>query len=49
MIEQGVSASDTVVVAGQYRLANGAAVEAVPADQESRVQNASTASAGMLP
>jgi multidrug efflux system membrane fusion protein len=49
MIGQGVSASDTVVVAGQYRLSNGMAVEIVPPDQESRVQNASTASAGMLP
>jgi membrane fusion protein, multidrug efflux system len=48
MIDEGLSSSDTVVVAGQYRLANGTTVEAVPAN-EARVQNASTASAGMLP
>jgi membrane fusion protein, multidrug efflux system len=49
MVDDGVAATDTVVVAGQYRLTEGAKVEIVPADQQSRVQNASTASAGMLP
>jgi multidrug efflux system membrane fusion protein len=48
-IQGGVTANDTVVVAGQYRLWDGAAIEVVPPDQENRVQSASTASAGMLP
>jgi multidrug efflux system membrane fusion protein len=48
-IQSGIAANDTVVVAGQYRLSDGAAVEVVPPDQGNRVQSASTASAGMLP
>lgn len=49
MIDSGVTANETVVLAGQYRLTEGATVEIVHGDQQSRVQNASTASAGMLP
>jgi multidrug efflux system membrane fusion protein len=49
VIQNGITVNDTVVVGGQYRLSDGTAVEVVPPDQESRVQSASTASAGMLP
>jgi membrane fusion protein, multidrug efflux system len=49
LIEQGLSSNQTVVTAGQYRLSAGTAVEVLPNSQSSRVQNATTASAGMLP
>jgi multidrug efflux system membrane fusion protein len=49
LIEQGLSPNQTVVTAGQYRLGAGTTVEVVPDKQSSRVQNATTASAGMLP
>jgi multidrug efflux system membrane fusion protein len=49
MIDDGVAAGDNVVLAGHYRLSEGAKVEVMPDGQQSRVQNASTASAGMLP
>ncbi|HEX9213363.1 MAG TPA: efflux RND transporter periplasmic adaptor subunit [Bradyrhizobium sp.] len=49
LIEQGLSPDQTVVTAGQYRLGAGTTVEVVPDNQSSRVQNATTASAGMLP
>ncbi|TDM99796.1 efflux transporter periplasmic adaptor subunit, partial [Lactobacillus crispatus] len=49
MIDSGVTANQSVVVTGQYRLTEGAKVGIVTGDQEKRVQNASTASAGMLP
>jgi multidrug efflux system membrane fusion protein len=49
LIEQGLSAGETVVTAGQYRLNPGATVEIVPDDRKDEVQNATTASAGMLP
>lgn len=49
MIQSGITANDTVVVAGQYRLSDETAIEVVSPDQENRVQSASTASAGMLP
>lgn len=49
MIDSGLTANQSVVVTGQYRLTEGAKVEIVTGDQQSRVQNASTASAGMLP
>ncbi|WP_456856592.1 efflux RND transporter periplasmic adaptor subunit [Bradyrhizobium sp. USDA 4501] len=49
LIEQGLSPNETVVTAGQYRLSAGTTVELVPDSQSSRVQNATTASAGMLP
>ena len=40
---------ETVVTAGQYRLGEGTLVQVVPDNQSSPVQNATTASAGMLP
>jgi hypothetical protein len=49
MIDDGVAANETVVVTGQYRLTEGAKVEIVHGDQQSRAQDESTASAGMLP
>jgi membrane fusion protein, multidrug efflux system len=49
VIEQGLSPNDVVVTAGQYRLSEGTTVEVVPDGQSGRVQNATTASAGMLP
>ena len=49
LIEQGLAANETVVTAGQYRLNPGTTVEIVPDDRKDEVQNASTASAGMLP
>ena len=47
LISSGLGPSDTVVVAGQYRLSNGAQVVEVPANDPS-VQNTTEASAGML-
>jgi membrane fusion protein, multidrug efflux system len=49
LIEKGLSPNETVVTAGQYRLNPGTTVEIVPDDKKDLVQNASTASAGMLP
>jgi multidrug efflux system membrane fusion protein len=49
LIDQGLSGDETVVTAGQYRLTPGISVEAVPDDRKDMVQNATTASAGMLP
>jgi len=49
LIEQGLSADETVVTAGQYRLSAGTKVEIVPDDKRDVVQSATTASAGMLP
>jgi membrane fusion protein, multidrug efflux system len=49
VLNKGVSANETVVVAGQYRLSEGATVQVVPDDRKDLVQHASTASAGMLP
>jgi membrane fusion protein, multidrug efflux system len=49
LIEQGLSGNETVVTAGQYRLNPGTKVEAVPDSRKDAVQNATTASAGMLP
>lgn len=49
LIEQGLAPGETVVTAGQYRLNPGTAVEIVPDDKKDEVQNATTASAGMLP
>jgi membrane fusion protein, multidrug efflux system len=49
LIEQGLSPNETVVAAGQYRLSEGTLVQVVPDNQSSLVQNATTASAGMLP
>jgi multidrug efflux system membrane fusion protein len=47
LIAGGLGPSDTVVVAGQYRLSNGTQVVQVPANDPS-VQNTTEASAGML-
>ncbi|WP_244486118.1 efflux RND transporter periplasmic adaptor subunit [Bradyrhizobium viridifuturi] len=49
LIEQGLAANETVVTAGQYRLNPGTTVEIVPDDKNDQVQDATTASAGMLP
>jgi multidrug efflux system membrane fusion protein len=49
LIDQGLSGDETVVTAGQYRLSPGTTVAIVPDDHEDLVQNATTASAGMLP
>jgi membrane fusion protein, multidrug efflux system len=49
LIEQGLSANETVVIAGQYRLNPGTKVEIVTDDKKDLVQTATTASAGMLP
>ncbi|WP_245509679.1 efflux RND transporter periplasmic adaptor subunit [Bradyrhizobium vignae] len=49
LIEQGLAPDETVVTAGQYRLSEGTTVDIVPVSQGSRVQDATTASAGMLP
>ncbi|MCK1616505.1 efflux RND transporter periplasmic adaptor subunit [Bradyrhizobium sp. 159] len=49
LISQGLSGDETVVTAGQYRLNPGTSVEVVPDNRKDTVQNATTASAGMLP
>ncbi|QPF88327.1 efflux RND transporter periplasmic adaptor subunit [Bradyrhizobium genosp. L] len=49
LIDQGLSGDETVVTAGQYRLKPGTSVEVVPDSRKDSVQNATTASAGMLP
>jgi membrane fusion protein, multidrug efflux system len=49
LVDQGLQAGDKVVVAGEYRLSEGAKIEIVEGAQRSWIQNASTGSAGMLP
>lgn len=49
LIDQGLTGDETVVTAGQYRLIPGTSVEVVPDDRKDIVENATTASAGMLP
>jgi membrane fusion protein, multidrug efflux system len=49
LIDRGLSGDETVVTAGQYRLNPGTSVAIVPDDRKDIVQNATTASAGMLP
>ena len=49
LIDQGLSGGETVVTAGQYRLKPGTSVEIVSDNRKDMVQNATTASAGMLP
>jgi membrane fusion protein, multidrug efflux system len=49
LIDQGLSGDETVVTSGQYRLKPGTSVEVVPDNRKDMVQNATTASAGMLP
>jgi len=47
LIDQGLTAGDSVVTAGQYRLDDGVKVANIPAG-DPRVQNTSETSAGML-
>jgi membrane fusion protein, multidrug efflux system len=49
LVNRGLSANETVVTAGQYRLSQGTSVDVVADDKNELVQNATTASAGMLP
>jgi multidrug efflux system membrane fusion protein len=49
LIEKGVSAGETVVVRGQYRLSPGALVTLADPKNPDAVPNPSTASSGMLP
>lgn len=49
LVDQGLAGDETVVTAGQYRLKPGTSVEIVPDNRKDMVQNATTASAGMLP
>jgi multidrug efflux system membrane fusion protein len=49
LIDSGLEAGQTVVVAGQYRLTDGAKVAIATGEQQQQVENATTASAGMLP
>ncbi len=49
LVDQGLSGDETVVTAGQYRLTPGTSIAVVPDDRKDIVQNATTASAGMLP
>lgn len=48
-IDHGLSVNETVVTAGQYRLSPGTSVDVVPDGKKDLVENANTASAGMLP
>ncbi len=49
LIEKGLSAGETVVIRGQYRLLPGTAVALQNPDNPAAVPNPSTASSGMLP
>jgi multidrug efflux system membrane fusion protein len=49
IVTKGLTAGESVVLAGQYRLSEGARVDVVSPGRASEVQNATTASAGMLP
>jgi len=49
LIENGLSAEETVVVRGQYRLSPGTSVVLADADNPNAVPNPSTAASGMLP
>jgi multidrug efflux system membrane fusion protein len=49
LIEKGVSAGETVVVRGQYRLSPGTLVTLADPNDPNAVPNPSTASSGMLP
>lgn len=49
LIDKGLSAGETVVVRGQYRLTPGAAVSPVDANDSAAVPNPTPASAGLLP
>jgi membrane fusion protein, multidrug efflux system len=49
LIDEGLSAGETVVVRGQYRLQPGALVTLANPNDPNAVPNPSTASSGMLP
>lgn len=49
LISEGLTAGETVVTAGQYRLTAGTRVTVVKGSEASQVQNKSTATEGMLP
>ena len=49
LIDQGLSAGETVVVRGQYRLSPGTLVTLANPNDPNAVPNPSTASSGMLP
>jgi multidrug efflux system membrane fusion protein len=49
LIEKGLSADETVVVRGQYRLSPGTPVVLADSEHPDAVPNPSTASSGMLP
>ena len=49
LIEKGLSAGETVVVRGQYRLSPGTLVSLADPNNPEAVPNPSTASSGMLP
>jgi multidrug efflux system membrane fusion protein len=49
LIEKGLSAGETVVVRGQYRLSPGTPVVLADPEHPDAVSNPSTASSGMLP
>ena len=49
LIDKGLSAGETVVVRGQYRLSPGTLVSLADPNNPSAVPNPSTASSGMLP
>lgn len=49
LIDKGLSAGETVVVRGQYRLSPGTLVSLADPDKPEAVPNPSTASSGMLP
>ena len=49
LIEKGLSAGETVVVRGQYRLSPGTLVTLADPNDPNAVPNPSTASSGMLP
>jgi membrane fusion protein, multidrug efflux system len=49
LVEKGLSAGETVVVRGQYRLSSGTLVALADPEHPDAVPNPSTASSGMLP
>ncbi len=49
LIDKGLSAGETVVVRGQYRLSPGTPVTLANPNDPNAVPNPSTASSGMLP
>jgi multidrug efflux system membrane fusion protein len=49
LVDKGLSAGDTVVVRGQYRLSPGTLVTLADPNNPSAVPNPTTAGAGMLP